>query len=49
MEDRKGNLSQFILTELFFDDVVDPVWRDEITVTLVFGFGAESFTRQNTS
>ena len=43
MEGRKAKLSQFIFTELFFNDVVDLVLSDEITILLVFGFKGKSF------
>ena len=45
---RKAKLSQFILTELFFDDAVDLVLSAEIINTLAFGFEAKSFVKQNT-
>ena len=33
---------------LFFDNVVDLVLSDEVTIALVFEFEAESFARKNT-
>ena len=42
-----GQKGQFIFTKLFFDDVIDLVLSDEITIA--FEFEAKSFARQNTS
>ena len=40
---------RIIFTELFFEDVVDLVLSDQITISRVFGFKAKSFARQNSS
>jgi len=48
MDGRKAKLSQFIFTELFFDDAVDMVLSGEFTNALAFGFEAKSFAKQNT-
>ena len=48
MDGWKAKLSQFIFTELFFDDAGDLVLSGEITDALAFGFEAKSFAKQNT-
>ena len=47
MEGRKpAKLSPFLVTELFFDDVVDLVLSDKITM-LALGFEAKSFAKKD--
>jgi len=48
MEGRKAKFSQFIFTELFFNDAVDLVLRGKSTNMLSFGVQAKSFAKQNT-
>ena len=43
MEGRKAKLSQFIFTELFFDNVFDLVLSGKVTITLTFRSKTKSF------
>ena len=47
MDGRKAKLSQFIFTELFFNNAVDLVLSCKITNMLAFGFEAKSFAKKN--
>jgi len=47
MDGRKAKLSQFIFTELFFNNAVDLVLSCKITNMLTFGFEAKSFAKKN--
>ena len=49
MDGRKARMSQFIFTELFFDDAVDLVLSCKITNTLAFGLEAKSFPPKKTT
>jgi len=46
MDGRRAKLSQFIFSELFFDDGADLVLNGEIINTLAFGFETNSFAKQ---